>query len=224
MERKTEDRREIRSFGGAGQPRLREAGGGAKSRTIEGYAIVFGVESRLIVDWCDAYREVIEPGAVTADDLALWDIKMTMWHNRERLLARSDRGQGTLRLTVDGTGVKYSFEAPRTPDGDTALELVRRGDLSGSSFTYWSDEHTGVSYEKKDDGTLLRRVRHIGYVSEMTIASDPAYAQTSVGARELPVGMLPAAEEPAPAAAAEEPGRGAEAIRAVREYAARPLR
>lgn len=68
------------------------------------------------------------------------DIKMTLWHNREKLLARSNRGEGTLALTVDEIGVKYSFEAPNTPDGNTALELVRRGDLSGSSFTYWSDE------------------------------------------------------------------------------------
>ena len=181
---------EIRCFGGAGVPRLREAEGGGESRTIEGYAIVFGVESVLLVDWYDAYREVIEPGAVTAEDLAGWDIKMTMWHNRERLLARSNKGAGTLRLEVDGTGVKYSFEAPRTPDGETALELVRRGDLSGSSFTYWADENSAVDYTKGEDGVVTRHVRRLGLVTEMTIAGDPAYTQTSVSAREVPAGLL----------------------------------
>lgn len=211
------ERREIRSFGGVARPHLREAADGGESRTIEGYAIVFGVESRMIVDWCDAYREIIEPGAVTAEDLAKWDIKMTLWHNRERLLARSNKGEGTLRLEVDQTGVKYAFEAPRTVDGETALELVRRGDLSGSSFTYWSDESTDVSYEKADDGAILRHVRRLGYVSEMTIASDPAYTQTSVTARELPEG-LSGADSGEPVQTPQGPGPGFEAIRKVREY------
>lgn len=177
--------REIRSFGGQYQPRLRESADGAESRVIEGYAIVFGVESRLIRDWYDDYVEIIEPGAVTEDELRGMDIKMTMYHNREKLLARSNHGVGTLTLSVDETGVRYEFEAPRTPDGDTALELVRRGDLAGSSFTFRSDEKSSVRYEMRDDDTLVRHVEHIDRVYEMTIASDPAYQQTSVTAREV---------------------------------------
>ena len=192
---------EIRSFVGAAQPRLREAPGGGESRTIEGYAVVFGVESVLLVDWADAYREIIEPGAVTDEDLRLWDVKMLLWHNRQRLLARWNRGEGTLSLSVDATGVRYSFEAPRTPDGETALELVRRGDLAGSSFAYWTDEASAVSYEKRPDGTLLRRVRHIGAMYDTSIVSDPAYQQTSVTAREAGVLPVPGADDGARAAA-----------------------
>jgi HK97 family phage prohead protease len=167
------------------QPRLREAVEGQESRTIEGYAIVFGVMSVLLADYWDVYREVIEKGAVTAEDLKGMDIKMTIWHNRERLLARSNKGVGTLRLTVDDIGVKYEFEAPHTPDGDTALELVRLGNLSGSSFTYWTDEAHNVVYEKDDEDVLVRHVNKISEVLEMTIASDPAYSQTTVTAREV---------------------------------------
>ena len=180
-------KKETRSYiGGQYQPRLREATEGqAQSRTIEGYAIVFGQESRLLVDYWDAYREIIEPGAVTAEDLKGFDIKMTMYHNREKILARSNKGEGTLNLSVDETGVKYSFEAPNTPDGDTALELVKRGDLSGSSFMYWTDEASNVSYEKTADGVLLRHVKKISEIYDMTIAADPAYTQTNVTAREV---------------------------------------
>ena len=109
---------------------------------------------------------------------------MTMYHNREKILARSTNGEGTLKLTVDEVGVKYSFEAPNTVDGDTALELVKRGDLSGSSFMFWTDEKSGVSYEKRSDGIMLRRVKTIGMIYDMTIAADPAYEQTTVAARE----------------------------------------
>lgn len=178
-------KREIRSFSGAGQPRIREAEGGGESRTITGYAIVFGVESKLLVDWYEAYREIIEPGAVTAEDLLKWDIKMTMWHNREKLLARWNKGEGTLRLSVDEVGVKYEFEAPQTADGNNALELVKRGDMSGSSFIYWADEDHSVNYTKNDEGVIIRHVNKIDMIMDMTIASDPAYAQTTVSAREV---------------------------------------
>lgn len=179
------EKREIRSFiGGKCQPMLREATEGGSVRTIEGYAIVFGVESRILTDYWDNYREIIEPGAITEERLKEMDIKMTMYHNREKILARSVNGEGTLKLSVDEVGVRYEFEAPNTVDGDTALELVKRGDLSGSSFMFWTDEKSGVSYEKRSDGIMLRRVKTIGMIYDMTIAADPAYEQTTVAARE----------------------------------------
>ena len=179
------ENKEIRSgIGGKWKPVLREAAeGGGESRTIEGYAIVFGVESRILSDYWDNYREIIEQGAITEERLKEMDIKMTMYHNREKILARSTNGEGTLKLTVDEVGVKYSFEAPNTVDGDTALELVKRGDLSGSSFMFWTDERN-VSYERRSDDIMLRRVKTIGMIYDMTIAADPAYEQTTVAARE----------------------------------------
>lgn len=180
-----DEKKEIRSgIGGKWKPVLREAAeGSSESRTIEGYAIVFGVESRILSDYWDNYREIIEPGAITEERLKEMDIKMTMYHNREKILARSTNGEGTLKLTVDDVGVKYSFEAPNTVDGDTALELVKRGDLSGSSFMFWTDERN-VSYERRSDDIMLRRVKTIGMIYDMTIAADPAYEQTTVAARE----------------------------------------
>lgn len=179
------EKQEIRSgIGGKYRPVFREAADGENnSRTIEGYAIVFGVESRILSDYWDNYREIIEPGAITEERLKEMDIKMTMYHNREKILARSTNGEGTLKLTVDDVGVKYSFEAPNTVDGDTALELVKRGDLSGSSFMFWTDERN-VSYERRSDDIMLRRVKTIGMIYDMTIAADPAYEQTTVAARE----------------------------------------
>lgn len=180
------NKREVRTMtGGKWKPRLREAVEGEKEgRTIEGYAIVFGVESRILADYWDNYREIIEAGAITEERLKEMDIKMTMYHNREKILARSTNGEGTLKLRVDEVGVHYEFEAPKTVDGDTALELVKRGDLSGSSFMFWTDEKSGVSYEKRSDGIMLRRVKTIGMIYDMTIAADPAYEETTVAARE----------------------------------------
>lgn len=211
-------KREIRSAqGGHFQPHLREVSEeGGSGRTIEGYAIVFGVESRMLVDYWDDYREIIEPGAITEEELAQMDIKMTMWHNREKLLARSNKGVGTLKLSVDKIGVKYEFEAPNTSDGNNALELVKRGDVGGSSFIYWSDESSSVSYTKDDDDILIRHVKKINMIYDMTIASDPAYIQTSVTAREIEQSGLKIKHEDE-ARREEEPRKREQAIREVRE-------
>lgn len=201
-------------------PKLREAPEAGNSRTIEGYAIVFGVESRMLVDYYDDYREIIEPGAITNEDIKRMSIRMTLWHNRERLLARSNKGVGTLKISVDEIGVKYEFEAPNTPDGDTALELVRRRDLTGSSFMYWSDESSSVRYTKDKDGVLIRHVNRIDEIIEMTIASDPAYVQTSVTAREIEAGGIildtPDKKKEEEAKAREK--ARIEAVRKIREF------
>lgn len=178
----------IRELYQSSVPHLREAGDGSESRIIEGYAILFGVPSVTLVDWCDKFREIIEPGAITQEDLLKYDVQMTMWHDREKLLARWTEGSGTLQLRVDEKGLRYSFEAPRTATGDEALELVRRGDIRGASFCFTADEEEGVRYAKDDDGTIFRHVLRISGLYDTTLASTPAYPQTTASAREIPAG------------------------------------
>lgn len=174
--------------------RIREAGEGtAGSRTIEGYALKFGVRSKLLCDWWDYYYEVLEPGCLTKETLDRQDIKLTMYHNRQMILARSKNGVGTLNYEVDAVGVKFWADMPNTADGDTALELVKRGDIDGCSFIYSTDEEDSencVSYEKLEeevDGeeVLVRHVKRIDNVYDFTITPDPAYEQTSVTKREF---------------------------------------
>ena len=170
---------------------LREAPEGEESRTIEGYALKFGVRSRLLCDWWDDYYEILEPGCLTADTLARQDIKLTMFHDRQIILARSNQGKGTLSYEIDSTGVKFWAEMPHTADGDKALELVRRGDIDGCSFMYSTDEsdsENAVSYEKIKEGDtdiLLRHVKRIDNVYDFTLTPDPAYEQTEVTRREV---------------------------------------
>ena len=174
--------------------KLREAPDGSESRTIEGYALKFGVRSRLLCDWWDYYYEVLEPGCVTREMLDAQDIKLTMFHDRQLILARSNKGVGTLNYEVDAVGVKFWAEMPHTVDGDKALELVQRGDIAGCSFCYSTDEQdseNAVSYERinekahNGDDILVRHVKRIDAVYDFTLAADPAYEQTSVTKREV---------------------------------------
>lgn len=204
--------------------RIREASDGAESRTIEGYALKFGVRSRLLCDWWNNYYEVLEPGCVTRKMLDAQDIKLTMFHDRQLVLARSNKGTGTLSYEVDSVGVKFWAEMPHTVDGDKALELVSRGDIAGCSFIYSTDEEdseNAVSYErldeKGDDGEdiLLRHVKRIDNVYDFTITTDPAYEQTDVSKREVEAAGIKFEQQPKPKQIDENKKR--ERINAVRE-------
>lgn len=174
--------------------RVREAPEGeAASRTITGYAILFGVPSAPLYDWEDEEaREVIAPEAVTKELLDGCDIKMTMFHDRQLILARSKNGAGTLKYGVDDKGVYFEFEAPNTVDGDKALELVRRGDISGCSFAfsthYYDSAYVQRTVQRVDGKTIITyTVNVITGIYDFTLAADPACPDTNCEAevREL---------------------------------------
>lgn len=178
---------EIREIFSRAPLHVRQTGGG---RTIYGYAILFNKESVHMWDYDDEYAvEIISPTAITKELLDRCDIKMTMYHNREKLLARSVNGEGTLKYSVDDKGVAFEFEAPRTPDGDTALELVKRGDIAGCSFAFRTS-YNDSAYVRHTTGKVGAKTKHIYTVltvtdvRDFTLAGDPAYPQTSVSARE----------------------------------------
>jgi HK97 family phage prohead protease len=170
---------EIRSFGENAVPKITEG------RMIEGYAIVFNRESRVMFDWGNGrfFVERIKADAITPELLKKSDIKMLVEHNRNRLLARCLNGVGSLELKIDAYGLQYRFEAPATYEGDNAIALIQRGDIFGSSFAFTTDETANVKYTKRADGTLLREVAKIDRLFDTSIVSDPAYAGTKVEVR-----------------------------------------
>lgn len=190
MDKNKEIRREMHTAGADLHVRS-AAEGEASGRTIEGYAILFDTPSApFCMTETDEIREIIDAGAVTRELLDSSDIKFTLFHDRQLLLARSKNGKGTLSYDIDGKGVKFSFDAPATADGDKALELVRSGIIDGCSFAfstlYFDDDH--VEREVKKDGSrrlTTYRVKKITGIYDMTLTPDPAYPTTSVEAREL---------------------------------------
>lgn len=184
---KTINKREIFT---ASQLRLREIDGIEESRTITGYAILFDVPSApLYEDEGEVIREVIAPEAVSLELLDKSDIKMTMFHDRQLLLARSNKGSGTLSYGIDDKGVYFEFEAPDTADGDKAIELVKRGDIAGCSFAFSTRYYDRAFVEESvvhgDKVEVTYRVKVITGIYDFTLAADPAYPDTSVEAREI---------------------------------------
>ena len=102
-------------------------------RRVSGMAVVFNSPSQVLFEAGRRFVEIILPGAIDEALIQRSDVKALVDHNRERLLARSKKGRGTLSLRVTSTGLYYEFSAANTADGDYTVEMVRRGDIDGSS-------------------------------------------------------------------------------------------
>lgn len=176
---------------------VREAQEGSEeSREVEGYAAVFGKRSVNLTPG-STYREVyevLEPGCMDAKLLRESDVVLTAFHDNTKILGRSTNGKGTLTLSLDETGLKVRCTLARTNTADELLEMIKRGDVSGMSFAYITDEYDSencVSYEreaeKSADGkdVWVRHVKRVNMLFDVTIAGHPAYPQTSVATRDM---------------------------------------
>lgn len=125
------------------------------------------------------FIETIEPNALEGV-LEISDILCLLNHNEDKgVLARSNKGVGSLELEIDDKGLKYRFEAPNTTLGEELLEGLKRGDISASSFAFVVGED---KWTKRDDGTYLRSIGKIKEMFDVSPVYRAAYESTSVKA------------------------------------------
>ena len=152
------------------------------SRVIRGTAVVFDQPTEIYNDGELCIRETISRQSVTQELLDGSDIRMTIDHIRSRLLARSKSGKGTLKYKLTEKGVEFEFEAAHTPDGDTAFEMVSRGDIDGCSF-YACAYPEDIEVKRSKEGDLYvveRNVKRFCEFHDFCITADPAFPQTAV--------------------------------------------
>jgi HK97 family phage prohead protease len=160
-------------------------------RTVEGYAAVFS--SPTTIDW---FTEVIEPGAFD-EALSRSDCRALFNHKDSYLLAR--QSSGTLSLSIDERGLRYTFESPNTTVGNDILEMITRGDLKESSFAFTVAEQEWA--EEKDEAgnwTYTRKIKKIDRLYDVSPVTYPAYADTSVAARSLKAWAEDQTKKPSP--------------------------
>lgn len=146
-----------------------------ESRTVSGYAIVFNTESTGI----SGFTEVISPTALDGV-LERSDVLCLLNHNEDKgVLARSNKGTGSLTLEIDERGLKYSFDAPNTALGDELLEGLKRGDITTSSFAFTVADG-GDAWTKREDGTYLRTINSFDMIFDVSPVYRAAYDATSV--------------------------------------------
>lgn len=152
---------------------------GDEKKKIEGYASVFyngqvGTEYDI---YGDGYLfERIMPGAF---DRAIRedDVRALENHDVNRVLGRSKAG--TLRLSVDATGLRYEIDAPNTSVARDLMENLALGNIDGSSFSFIVTDSNPV---RKENG---RRILEITGVRLFDVGpvTFPAYTAASSGVR-----------------------------------------
>ena len=151
----------------------------ASGRTVSGYAVRFESESVNM-----GFVEIIHRGAITDETIKSSDVFALLNHNENTVLARCNRGTGSLTLKVDNDGVFYEFEAPNTANGEELLEHIKRGEISQSSFAFTvSTEDGAEKWTKRSDGIIVREIFKIERLYDISPVYQPAYTETTCSKR-----------------------------------------
>lgn len=146
-------------------------------KNLTGYASVFynpndpGTQYNL---W-DRAVERIMPNAF---DQALRDNATVALFNHDNNLVLGRQSAGTLRLSVDGKGLKYSITPADTTISRDVFEMVRRGDITGSSFGFVVTDEDW----RREKGIQIREVRQVKLI-DVSPVTTPAYASTTADLR-----------------------------------------
>ena len=145
-----------------------------EGRNVSGYAANFREYDM------GSFRERIEPTAFR--NLDGYDIHALYNHDYDKVLARRNKGKGTLELITDEEGLKFAFELPDTATGNEVRTLVGRGDVDQASwaFTVAQEEWVDTRSEKP-----LRVIKEVGEIYDISLTPRGANPTTSVALRSL---------------------------------------
>lgn len=142
-------------------------------KTLSGYASVFNSEAPI-----HDFLEIVRPGAF-AKSLASGANIRALYHHQGDALLGTTRGR-TLQLREDAKGLAFELALPDTSHGRDLAILVDRGDVTGCSFGFRVPDG-GDRWEQRG-AQMVRELLTVD-LAEITLTSDPAYADTSVDLR-----------------------------------------
>jgi len=140
--------------------------------TVSGYAAVFD-------DITDIgyFKERIARGAF--EGVMQDDVRLLINHTGVPLARTTN---GTLDLEVDDTGLRYTARLADTTEGRDLYKLIKRGDISQSSFAFT------IADEDWDRKANLRTITRMGALLDVSPVTYPAYPTTTVAARAKAAG------------------------------------
>lgn len=145
-----------------------------ESRTIRGKAITFGTPSRYL-----GYVEYINRSSITQELIDNSNITFNINHNDDYMLARWNKGKGTLNIELRDDGVYFSFEAPPTTKGDELLWNIRNGNIYECSFAFTMPEN-GMHWFRNENDELCGEVMSIDGLYDLSAVTTAAYPDTDI--------------------------------------------
>lgn len=154
-------------------------------KIVEGYATTYNDPYTLWSESDYEVKEQVDPHAFDNADVS--DVIMQYDH-QGRVFART--GNGTLELTSDEHGLKIRANLGGTEMGRQLYEEIKGGYTTKMSFgfTVKTDERLVTEEEKKT--TVLRTIKEIGKLYDVSAVSLPANDATSISARSYGEGVI----------------------------------
>ena len=154
---------------------LRSENGG---RHISGKAISFDTQSNDI-----GFIEILHRGCISQELIDSSNIVFLYNHDYNQVIARANKGKGTLNIDLRDDGVYFDLEVPNTTMGNDLLENIRLGNITQCSFGFRYSNEEGAYKDEKIGDVWYRNVYKIGKLYDLSAVTYPAYDDTYVNAR-----------------------------------------
>ena len=145
---------------------------------ITGYAAVFNSFSEDL----GGFKEIVRSGAFRNALSEGDDVRGLFNHDVGQILGRTS--SGTMRLKEDKKGLRYEIDVPQTTAAKDVVESIRRGDITGSSFSFTlrDDSEDAKSDNWRSEGDqLIREVLDVR-LFDVGPVTFPAYQATVTAA------------------------------------------
>lgn len=149
-----------------------------EGRHISGKAISFDTQSNDI-----GFIEILHRGCISQELIDSSNIVFLYNHDYNQVIARANKGKGTLNIALRDDGVYFDLDVPNTTMGNDLLENIRLGNITQCSFGFRYANEEGAYKDEKIDDVWYRNVYKIGQLFDLSAVTYPAYDDTYVNAR-----------------------------------------
>lgn len=165
---------------------VRALPGEGEARIVEGYATTFNQPYELWRDGPDyIFLEQVDRGAFDKTDMS--DVIMQYDHEG-RVFARTNNG--TLELRTDDHGLHIRADLGGTEIGRQLYEEIKGGYTDKMSFGFTVDADERLITEEGGVVTILRTIKSIGKLYDVSAVSLPANNATEISARSWCDGVI----------------------------------
>ena len=165
---------------------VRALPGEGEARIVEGYATTFNQPYELWRDGPDyIFLEQVDRGAFDKTDMS--DVIMQYDHEG-RVFARTNNG--TLELRTDDHGLHIRADLSGTEIGRQLYEEIKGGYTDKMSFGFTVDSDERLITEENGVVTILRTVKSVGKLYDVSAVSLPANNATEISARSWCDGVI----------------------------------
>lgn len=147
------------------------------SKVIRGYGAVFYNPADPSTEywlWEDLVERIM-PGAFDRVLKEAQDVRCLFNHDMNYVLGRTS--SGTCRIAVDGVGLYYECdESPNDPQWQSVAEKLTRGDVTGSSFSFYPSVTVWETIKSEGGKSIdIRWIKEVGVCYDVGPVTFPAY-------------------------------------------------